>query len=453
MTGPTTHRQNLSTMRASLAVLTMASRGWRSKARSQLPAAAVVASGAALLAAMGSLLETGLGTVGDDRRLLMMLPAILGGWALLIVTFGVFSAASLAVRQRARETSLLRATAATPAQVVWLNVVEMVAMSIPAAFTGLLPGLLLGRVLVGRLGAAEAIGPDVAWNAGVTTVGIGVGTAVLTAIIASVLVGRRAAATPAVSALTATSGRPTGLKKSRLVAGLVVTVAGGSMGISTLAREDGPLLSSTSGPAGVLAAIGLALFAPVIAGHAGRALAVVPSVAARLAGRSLLVKSADAGAVIAPLTLLVGVAAGTLGMQRIEDGRPVDPDAPQLATVNYLVVAAIVGFSLIASTHAVITATRSRARDLQLLSLTGATRRQILASMTIEALTSAATAVVLGAIAAVVAIIPFSLVRTHSAVPAEAIGLFALTAAVALATTVAATVLPARRLASARPAS
>lgn len=435
-------------MRASLAVLILASRGWRSKMRAQLPVAAVVASGAALLAAMASLLETGLATAGEDRTLLIMLPAILGGWAMVIVTFGVFSAASLAVRQRAREISLLRATAATPAQVRWLNVVEMVSLSIPAAFIGLPPGLLLGRVLIGQLGAADAIGPDVAWTAGSMTGGIGVGTAVLTAIVASFLVGRRAGATPAVSALTAISGRRTGLAKSRLVTGLVLTLVGSSMGISTLMREDGPLLSSTAGPAGVLAAIGLALFAPVIAACAGRALAVVPSVAARLAGRSLLVKSADAGAVIAPLTLLVGVAAGTLGMQRIEDGLPVDPDAPQLATVNYLVVAAIVGFALIASTNALITAIRSRARDFQLLALTGATRQQILTSVTIEALATAATAIGLGAIAAAVTIIPFSLVRTHTAVSGDAIGLLALTAVVALATTVAATVLPTRRLAS-----
>jgi putative ABC transport system permease protein len=346
----------------------------------------------------------------------------------------------LAVQQRERETALLRAIAATPRQVQRLILLEVLAIAVPAAVVGLLPGLLLGRILLDQLAGTDAVAQTVNLRTGGLTVAVGAGVTLVAALAGAVLAARRASTVPPVAALAATAESPAATPwptRRRLISGSVITAVGLSMGVTTLVRENGPLLSSTAGPAGVAVAVGLALLAPAFAAALGRVLAHAPAIVARLAARTLHTRARQQGTLIAPLTLLVGVAGGTLSMQRIEDDLPATA-GPQLAPVNYLIVVAIVGFAVVAAANTLITATRGRERDFRLLALIGATRRQVLAVVGAEALATTAVAAVLGGVAALVTVLPFSVVRTGTAIPDGAIGLFLVVVAIALAITVGA---------------
>jgi putative ABC transport system permease protein len=256
------------------------------------------------------------------------------------------------------------------------------------------------------------------------------------------LAGRRAGQVPPVAALSASAGVDTtgkALTRAKVVTGGLITLLGLGTGMSTLAQENGPLLSSTAGPAGVAVAVGLALLAPAAATAGGGGLARSRSVVMRLAGRTLKTRARQQGSLIAPLTLLIGVGSGTLAMQRIEDSQPAT-DGPHLATVNYLIVLAIVGFAVVAASNTLVAATRARGHDFKLLALTGATRRQILAVVGTEALITTVIAAILGGVATAVTVLPFSVVRTGTLIPAQAGPLFVLLVAVALAITILASV-------------
>jgi len=80
-------------------------RSIRFRAGTHLATALVLLAGTTLLTGLAAVLGTGLATAGPDRALLVLMPAILGGWAVGIVAFGTVSTVSLAVGQREAETS------------------------------------------------------------------------------------------------------------------------------------------------------------------------------------------------------------------------------------------------------------------------------------------------------------------------------------------------------------
>ncbi|MFC4009163.1 FtsX-like permease family protein [Nonomuraea purpurea] len=381
---------------------------------SYLASAAVIAAGTALLTAFASLLETGLAT-GRDSGFLIMLPAILGGWTVAIVAFGVVSTVSLTIQHREQELALLRTIAATPRQIRQNVLLETVITALPAVAAGLLPGVGLGAVVLGRLTGGGLVDSGVELQAGWLCVAIGAGTSLLAAVAAALISSRRAASVPPVRALsTAPPARP--LTRGRVLAGLSVLALGLSLSAGTLLMEDGPLLSSTAGPAGVAVAVGLALLSPAAMLPARWLSEARFGATARLAARNVQARARHSGSVAAPLILLVGIAGGTLYMQTTEDSLPHaagDASVP-LAPVNYLVVAMIIAFTAIVVVNTVIAATRRRRREFGLLRLSAVTRAQVLAMVAAEGVLTAVLAIVLGTVAAAATTVPYSLVKTGS---------------------------------------
>ncbi|MGW2160939.1 FtsX-like permease family protein [Nonomuraea sp. NPDC001699] len=381
---------------------------------SYLASAAVLAAGTALLTAFASLLETGLAT-GRDQGFLVMLPAILGGWTLAIVAFGVVSTVSLTIGHRERELALLRSIAATPRQIRQNVVLETLLVAVPAIAAGLPPGAGLGAVVLARLTDGGLVEAGIGLAAGWPSVATGAGTSLAAALAAAMISSRRAASIPPVRALAAAApGRALG--RGRVVAGALLLTLGLSLSVTTLFMDDGPLLSSTAGPAGVAVAVGLALLSPVAVRPVGRLAEARLGASGRLAVRNLHARAQHTGSVAGPLILLVGIAGGTLSMQSTEDGlhRGAADVSARLAPVNYLVVAMIITFTAIVVVNTLIAATRRRSREFGLLRLSAATRGQVMATVVAEGVVTALLAVVLGTVAAAATTVPYNLVRTGS---------------------------------------
>ncbi|MFI6790584.1 FtsX-like permease family protein [Nonomuraea sp. NPDC050383] len=398
----------------------------RSHRASFLASAAVMAAGTALLTAFATLLETGLRS-HDDTGFLVMLPAILGGWTVAIVAFGVVSTVSLTIQHRERELALLRSIAATPRQIRQSVVRETVTVAVPAVAAGLAPGAGLGVVVFRRLVDGGLVGARTELSVGWPSLAIGAGVSLLAALGAALISSRRAASVPPVRALSeATPAAAPLLTRARLLAGLGLVAVGLSLGAGTLLMENGPLLSSTAGPAGVAVAVGLALLGPAAVTWVGpltrAGIGTAIGASARLAARNVHARARHTAGVASPLILLVGIAAGTLYMQSTEDGvhqvaAAAGDVGSRLAPVNYLVVTMIIGFSAIVVVNTVVAATRRRRGEFGLLRLSAATRGQVLRMVTVETAVTVGIGVVLGTVAAAVTVVPYSLVKTGSPVP------------------------------------
>ncbi|MEV4005405.1 ABC transporter permease [Actinomadura sp. NPDC049753] len=127
-----------------------------------------------------------------------------------------------------------------------------------------------------------------------------------------------------------------------------------------------------------------------------------------------------------------------------------DQDNTQ-AWMAYLVLAVVVGYAAIALVNFQVLAAVERRRDFSLLRLVGATRRQVMQMMAIEAVLVCAAGVVLGALIAATTLMPLSLSVLGSVTPAGPWWSAAAVAGGALALVLAATLLPTLALLRHRP--
>ncbi|MGI5491391.1 FtsX-like permease family protein [Microtetraspora malaysiensis] len=413
---------------------------------SYLASAGVTLAGTALLTAFASLLETGLAT-GRDSGFLIMLPAILGGWTVAIVGFGVVSTVSLTIQHRERELALLRSIAATPRQVRRNVVRETMIAAVPAIVAGVAPGVGLGAIVLGRLVDAGLVAHGTTVQVGWRGVALVAGMSLLTAVGAALISSRRAVSIPPVRALAAAAPQPArALGRGRVLAGAALLAVGLALSCGTLFMENGPLLSSTAGPAGVAVAVGLALLSPAALRPVRLLSDARLGATVRLAARNLQAGARQGGAVASPLILLVGIAGGTLYMQSTEDSvthsvtHRGDDVSAQLAPVNYLVVAMIIAFTAIVVVNTLIAATRRRRREFGLLRLSAATRRQVLWMVAAEGGITAILAVALGTVAVAATTVPYSLVKTGSPIATGPGWMYAAIAGAALLLVLAATI-------------
>ncbi|MFG2723374.1 FtsX-like permease family protein [Streptomyces sp. NPDC048416] len=123
----------------------------------------------------------------------------------------------------------------------------------------------------------------------------------------------------------------------------------------------------------------------------------------------------------------------------------------QLATINYLVVGMIVGYTAISVVNTLIAATGRRRREFGLQQLTGFTRRQVMTMMSVESVLTAVVGVLLGTVAAAVTLFPYSVAKLDRLIPSVPVWIYLAVVAGAVVITFAATLLPAWRATRIRP--
>lgn len=123
----------------------------------------------------------------------------------------------------------------------------------------------------------------------------------------------------------------------------------------------------------------------------------------------------------------------------------------QLATINYLVVGLIVGYTAISVVNTLIAATGRRRREFGLQQLTGFTRKQVMAMMGLESVLTSIVGVFLGTVAATITFFPYSLAKLDELVPSVPLWIYLAIVACAVVITAAATALPTWRATRSRP--
>ena len=218
-------------------------------------------------------------------------------------------------------------------------------------------------------------------------------------------------------------------------------------------QSDPYAAMQTAGPACIWWSLGLALLAPsllrVAARLAGGTLDSAPPGTSRYdAGR----RSHPLAGILAPVIVLVGMGLGTLYLMAIENHAPpvvggdmTQVDADTLALLNYVVVGMVATFAAIMVVNTVASVVVDRRRELGQQRLAGATRGQVVATSTLEAALVAVTGVVVGSVASLGTVVPYSLDKLDRQIPDVTVLWWAVVWAAAAVLTVGSTVVAVRR--------
>ncbi|CAL9460371.1 FtsX-like permease family protein [Streptomyces sp. enrichment culture] len=407
--------------------------------------------GAAIIMAFNSLHDTAGAPGVDDvsSETLGLAAGVVGGYGTLLVFFAVASTLTVNVRQRDEEIALLRSAGATPAQIRWMVLGEAAAVAVVAALLAVGPAVLGGQALLTGFQDSGQVAQDVDHVFGPVAVAAGFGVTVLASMGAAFLAVHRATRAAAGTAKAA-SGR------WRRLGGRAALVVGGAAVCATfLFDATDPALMAAPAYGAILLSVGLAVFSPgllrVLLDRLERPLGVLFGASGHLAVHNMRRRATELSGVLMPLVLFTGMATGTLYMQSIENdaieasGLTRSVEDKNLETLNLTVVGIIVVFSCIMLINSLYAATSYRRREFGQQRLAGATPGQVLGMVGVEALVLTVTGVLLGTVAAVAGIVPFSSVRASALVPEQGLGTWLGIVAVAAAATLATSVVTARR--------
>lgn len=379
----------------------------------------VAVVGTALVTAMAGLLGTGLaaGTAAGDRDFLVQFPLILGGWVLAIVLFAMVSTIGVALQGRAGEIAGIRLIGATPSQIRRMVAAETAVVAAIAVVPGLGGGHLLGAGLLAGIRGTGLVDDATGYlpSAALPLLGAAL---MLGASVAAAWIGSRtiASRSPVEDAgAMRVRGRA---DRARRIAATAVLVSGLASSLTVLAIDPADILTTAlTGPGCVLVAVALSLLAPESIRLAEYAFRRVPALRAGAAGHLTVLNLAAAPERMRPavtfLTLFVGVAAGTLSMQGIENQYGAEGgDGRLLAAVNYLVVVLIAAFMAIALSNNLIASLARRRTEFVSMHLIGATVEQSRRMLVWEAAVAITVSAVAGCLGAFAGTVPFAIAKT-----------------------------------------
>ncbi|WP_228004202.1 FtsX-like permease family protein [Amycolatopsis sp. YIM 10] len=398
------------------------------------------------------MLDTATGVDQTSASTLNLVAAVVGGWGLIIVAFAVGSTLTLLVRQRNKEMALLRAIGATPAQTVRLIAGEAAVVAAVAGLLAIVPAMFGGEVLLRLLIDTGQVAPGTGHRFGVMALTVGLGITLTAAVLAAVAAARRAAVVTARQAMLAVTANPR-MSRTRVVLGVLVLLAGLTCGVltATVFAGGGLAVMAVAGQAVILSSIGLAVLSPALAratlavvGHPVRTLTGVGGYLTVLTVRQRTRQFADG---LIAVILFTGIATGTLYLQAIENSAKVvrAPEHKSIETLNFVVVGMIALFAAVMVVNTLAAAIIHRRAEFGAQRLAGSTPPQVLGMVSVEGALLAVTGILFGSLAAVAAIVPYSILRTGSVIPDQSPLIYGVIVAIAALLTLGTSLGAARR--------
>lgn len=411
--------------------------------------------GAYILMTFASMLDTGFapGLDDDSSATLVTVSGVVGGWGLIIVAFAVGSTLTLLVRQRSSEMALLRSIGATPAQTTWMVVGEGAMVAILAGTLAITPALFSGELLLNLLIDTGQVAEGVGYVFGTMALSVGLSITFAAAVIAAVVASRRTAGVTARQAMMTVTDNPK-MSKKRIFFGILFLLAGVNCGvlIATVLKDWGIEGMAVAGQAMILSSIGFAILSPALAKAAialvGGPLRWLTGVSGYLTVLNVRQRTRQFADGLIAIILFTGIATGTLYLQAIENsaiaatGVAKTAEYKNIETLNFVVVGMIALFAAVMLINTLVAAVIHRRNEFGQQRLTGATPPQVLGMVSVEGVLLSLIGILFGSVAAVVAIVPYSLAKTDSAMPNESIliylGIVAIAAFLTLVTSLGA---------------
>ncbi|MGW4298208.1 FtsX-like permease family protein [Streptomyces sp. NPDC004646] len=358
---------------------------------------------------------------------LMVIAGAFGEIAVLVAFFVVVNALGFALRQQHRELALLRTIAATPRQVRRLVRVQVCATTLLMSVPGWIAGVAVARRFladVRRLGMAA---PGVRVPVTPLPMLVASGAALAVGLAASAVAARRISRIAPAAALTASSTEHGRTGAPRLLAGIGVAAGGVLLLRLAATRPAGQV--DKAGQAALLASLVLLVAVALTGPFAARFLAGALSVPVRalapgagwLADANLRGYARRLSSAVVPVALLVGLS-GTMLTMTSTAGHAANSGATSVTSatdvwLRQAELTLLACFAAVSTLNTLVAVTAERRREFALLRLVGATRRQLMRMLTVEAVLTTAEGVLLGAVVAGAASAAFSTAVTGSPVP------------------------------------
>ena len=446
--------------------------GWLARAQvRQQPAAFVAVAATALLAVatitlFGSLIAADVATParlkpqGPGEDGLGVIAGIFAEGAIVVSLLVMVNSVGFAVRRQMRELALLRTIAATPRQVrrlVRREALTVVALVAPpgwllgwAGAHVLLPALQRHGYAAGAIEIGSPLVPRLIATAATGAIAVG----------AAALGARRATRGAPAEALADTAAEPRRVDGLRRVLGGVALAGVAVLTLVNLGR-GGADAAEGAFPVLLAGLAALAVLGPLAAGRVAGVLGAGPRLlsarAGWLADANLQGHVRRLASAVVPVALLVALAVNFLlippTLARGTDGGRAaevaassgfaDPDE------NWLRLVELGMFGLIAAVAVVntlVALTADRRQELRLLGLLGATDRDLLRMLAVEAGLIVAVGLVLGALAGGISLVTFSNGVTGSPLPSLPMVRCVAIAAATTALVVPSILLPARSM-------
>ncbi|OEJ93995.1 FtsX-like permease family protein [Streptomyces thermolilacinus] len=249
---------------------------------------------------------------------LVTLASVFGGLSAAVTVFVVSSTVSLSLNQRQRESALLRAIGATPAQLRRMVLGETLFVAVFATALACFPGPVIGRLLLHAFASAGVVPETIAFRAGLIPMAVGVATALLTALGAAFLGARAATRTRPTEALAEASLQQRWFSAPRLVFALLFLGGGTALALVT-ANIAGPSAGSTAIPAAMLWTAGFGLLGPglakVITAALRGPLRAVTGLPGWLASHNAKARTSRFAGAVMPVMLASGLAMALIYLQ------------------------------------------------------------------------------------------------------------------------------------------
>jgi putative ABC transport system permease protein len=245
------------------------------------------------------------------RTVLIPVTAAFGGLSMFIAVFVVASTLGLSIQQREREIALLRAVAATPGQIRRMIAWEAAIVAVAGSAAGIWPGILLGRVLAQGLLDHGITPPNYALHYDWLSAAAAIGGGVVTALLAVLAAGRRAARVPPTLALTDAATEPRLLGPGRAIGGLIALAGAVPLFAVSITTTDAQTAAPTSEINALFLVVAAAFFGPVVVHSVARllasALTALSPVGGFLAAANLGAATRRFSSASTPLVLTVAV--------------------------------------------------------------------------------------------------------------------------------------------------
>jgi putative ABC transport system permease protein len=201
----------------------------------------------------------------QTRKTLIPVTAAFGGLAMFIAMFVVVGTLGLSIQQREREIALLRVVAATPGQIRRMIVWEAAIVALVGSAAGLWPGIVLGRALGHGLLRHGIAPPNFTLNYDWLPAAAVIGCSLVTALLAVLAAGRRAARVAPTFALSDAALEPRLLGPGRIIGGLLAIA--GAIPLFTVSTTTGTpeTVAATAEMSAILLVLAVAFLGPIVA--------------------------------------------------------------------------------------------------------------------------------------------------------------------------------------------
>ena len=253
--------------------------------------------------------------VAPARLNLILIAAIFGGMALIVMAILLVSIIGLGVEQRHREFALLRTIGATPKQVRRIVRRQTAIPVLVAAVVGAQAGPPLARALFGRLRDGGIVPSVIRLDAGPVSIVAGALAAYLVARISSIVAARRASTIDRGEALGEVEDRPGTIGPVRTaLSGICAAIAVSTAGLTLFMTPENAV--AIGGGTALAGALAVAFAAPLVTvrltewlGHR------VTGLPGELAVSNVQARSHRSAALVTPVVLVAAIALANVYQQ------------------------------------------------------------------------------------------------------------------------------------------